>query len=515
MVLLWMRWNFDQASQPTGTKKVKALCLAANGAAFGDNCNFDGYTNSIYSITSCSAQLVVAYSSGSGDYIHTTDVGANKCFSGHGGTSAAGPLAAGSVALALSARPELTWRDLQYLMVETAIPVSENDGSWQVLPSGRKFSHDWGFGKVDTYTMVQLAKTWDLVKPQAWFHSPWLRVHQDIPQGDRGLLSRYTVTADQLKEANVAKLEHVTVTMNVNHTRRGDISVELHSPAGIVSYLSVARERDNMAVGYEDWTFMSVAHWGESAIGEWSIIVKDSDVNEHSGTFIDWRLNLWGEAVDGAKQQLHPLPDEHDDDHPYEDAPVATTIITPAPTKTAAPANPDDHHDRPVNAKPKPTLTNPTPIEDVKTPTNATSSEAETSSPSSADSGYISSWLPTFGASKRTQIWIYASFAMIITFFIGLGIYFQLQRIKRRRTTVHDDYEFEMIEDEDEMQPMTGASGRTQRRGGELYNAFAGESDEEMFSDNDDEPYHDGSGNIQEKDDKDGTSHGGPHQEKP
>ncbi|KAK4865226.1 hypothetical protein LT330_001849 [Penicillium expansum] len=503
---------------------------AGNGAAYGDNCNFDGYTNSIYSITvgaidregnhpsyseSCSAQLVVAYSSGSGDYIHTTDVGANKCFSGHGGTSAAGPLAAGSVALALSARPELTWRDLQYLMVETAIPVSEDDGSWQVLPSGRKFSHDWGFGKVDTYTMVQLAKTWDLVKPQAWFHSPWLRVHQDIPQGNQGLLSQYTVTADQMKEANVAKLEHVTVTMNVNHTRRGDISVELRSPAGIVSHLSVAREKDNMAVGYEDWTFMSVAHWGESPIGEWSIIVKDSDVNEFSGTFIDWRLNLWGEAVDGAKQKLHPLPDEHDDDHPYEDAHVATTSITSAPTKTAAPANPDDHHDRPVNAKPTPTPTNPTPVEDVKIPTNTTSSAAETSSPASADSGYISSWLPTFGASKRTQIWIYASLVMIITFFIGLGVYFQLQRIKRRRTTAHDDYEFEMIEDEDEMQPMTGASGRTQRRGGELYNAFAGESDEEMFSDDDDAPYRDGLGNTQEKDGKDGTSHGGPHQEKP
>lgn len=259
-----------------GGKGSVYVFAAGNGAASGDNCNFDGYTNSIYSITvgaidregnhpsyseSCSAQLVVAYSSGSGDYIHTTDVGANKCFSGHGGTSAAGPLAAGSVALALSARPELTWRDLQYLMVETAIPVSEDDGSWQVLPSGRKFSHDWGFGKVDTYTMVQLAKTWDLVKPQAWLHSPWLRVHQDIPQGNQGLLSRYTVTADQLQQANVAKLEHVTVTMNVNHTRRGDISVELRSPGGIVSYLSVAREKDNMPVGYEDWTFMSVAHW--------------------------------------------------------------------------------------------------------------------------------------------------------------------------------------------------------------------------------------------------------------
>lgn len=57
---------------------------SGNGAAHEDNCNFDGYTNSIYSITvgavdraglhpyyseHCSANLVVTYSSGSGDSI--------------------------------------------------------------------------------------------------------------------------------------------------------------------------------------------------------------------------------------------------------------------------------------------------------------------------------------------------------------------------------------------------------------------------------------------------------------
>ena len=57
---------------------------SGNGAASDDNCNFDGYTNSIYSITVgavdregnhpyyselCSAQLVVAYSSGTTDAI--------------------------------------------------------------------------------------------------------------------------------------------------------------------------------------------------------------------------------------------------------------------------------------------------------------------------------------------------------------------------------------------------------------------------------------------------------------
>lgn len=249
---------------------------AGNGAASDDNCNFDGYTNSIYSITvgaidragkhpsyseSCSAQLVVAYSSGSGDAIHTTDVGPDTCSKLHGGTSAAGPLGAGVVALALSARPDLTWRDTQYLMLDSAVPIHEDDGSWQVTKSGRKFSHDWGYGKIDAYSMVQKAKTWDLVKPQAWFNSPWLRVLHEIPQGEQGLSSSYEVTSDMLKKANIDRLEHVTVTMNVNHTRRGDLSVELRSPEGIVSHLSTARRSDSAPVGYVDWTFMTVAHW--------------------------------------------------------------------------------------------------------------------------------------------------------------------------------------------------------------------------------------------------------------
>ncbi|KAJ5281147.1 hypothetical protein N7478_006519 [Penicillium angulare] len=492
---------------------------AGNGAQYGDNCNFDGYTNSIYSITvgaidrqgnhpsyseSCSAQLVVAYSSGSGDAIHTTDVGHDRCYSNHGGTSAAGPLAAGTVALALGVRPELTWRDIQYLMVETAVPVSEDDGSWQTLPSGRKFSHDWGFGKVDAYSLVKKARTWEMVKPQAWFNSPWLRVHHEIPQGSQGLISKFNVTADQLKSSNFARLEHVTVTMNINHSRRGDLSVELRSPSGIISHLSVARKYDEANIGYIDWTFMSVAHWGDSAVGEWTVVVKDTEVNGFTGDFVDWRLNLWGEAVDGSKQELHPLPDEHDDEHPYEEAHVATTTVQPAPSKTAV-SNPDDHHDRPVNSKPgepTPTQAADEELDVVHDGTTASGTSSPTST--AVSDNYLSSYLPTFGASKRTQVWIYASLAMIIVFFIGLGVFFQLQRQKRRRTSPQDDYEFEMIDDEDEMHPMTGGGGRTQRRGGELYNAFAGESDEEMFSDEEEKPYHDGLTNIPENDDEDG-----------
>ena len=248
---------------------------AGNGRGSGDNCNFDGYTNSIYTITvggidrkgkqtyyseHCSAQLVVTYSSGSGDAIHTTDVGVNQCYANHGGTSAAAPLGAGIFALALSARPELTWRDLQHILVMTSVPINE-DEDWDMTYIGRKFSHAYGYGKLDAYAVVEKAKTMDLLKPQAWLNSPWMHVKHPIPQGVEGLLSTFEVTADQMKKANLERVEHVTVTMNIEHTRRGDLSVELRSPTNLVSHLSVTRRLDDADQGYVDWTFMSVAHW--------------------------------------------------------------------------------------------------------------------------------------------------------------------------------------------------------------------------------------------------------------
>ncbi|RMZ75099.1 hypothetical protein DV738_g5654, partial [Chaetothyriales sp. CBS 135597] len=523
---------------------------AGNGASKGDNCNFDGYTNSIYSITvggldrygdhpyyseACSAQLVVTYSSGADDAIHTTDRGKDKCFAGHGGTSAAGPLVVGTIALALSVRPELTWRDVQYLCLYTAVPIHLEEDDWQDTALGLKFSHTYGYGKVDAYAFVQAAKTWELVKPQAWYHSPWISVQHDIPQGDQGLAASFDVTLDALTAANLDRLEHVTVTMNVNHTRRGDLSVELRSPTGRISYLSVSREKDDEARGYEDWTFMSVVHWGETGIGTWTVVVKDTVDNECTGRFIDWRLNLWGECIDPSQQELIPLPDEHDNDHETATASIATTSIDPATASTSLSGQPSDHIDRPT--KPKPTLTTG-PVSAATSTTNPVSTPSDTTSPTTSsasspassstsstvpsyisssasssapssdatsapeDSGLLSSF-PSFGASKRTQIWIYSAIGLIISFCAGLTIYFLLRR-KRTQTNARDGYEFEMVrsDDDDDLDKHDARSVATRdpgrgraRRGGELYAAFAGQSDEEDDFDSDDDldtnHYHD------------------------
>jgi kexin len=145
--------------------------------------------------------------------------------------------------------------------MDTAVVIDLEEAEWTPTAAGRQYSHMFGYGKIDTYSAVQLAKVWDIVKPQSWFFSPWIHVNKAVPQGENGIAVSFEITADMLKEANLERVEHVTVTMNVNHTRRGDLSADLVSPEGFVSHIATTRKLDDTEKGYDDWTFMSVAHW--------------------------------------------------------------------------------------------------------------------------------------------------------------------------------------------------------------------------------------------------------------
>jgi kexin len=369
--------------------------------------------------------------------------------------------------------------------MQTAVPFDLDDPEWQHTTIGKVYSHKWGYGKLDSWAIVEAAKDFKSVKPQAWYISPWMHVKHDIPQGDQGLASEFDVTKDALKKANFARVEHVTLTMNIKHAKRGDLSVELRSPDHIVSHLSVSRPNDKADSGYEGWTFMSVVHWGESGIGKWTVIVKDTQVNEFNGTFIDWKISLWGESIDAASQSLLPMPDEHDDDD--HDATttvgsIATTSVVIPDQSSLASVDPTSHPERPVNEKPT-EVTDTTPTA-TATATSTTTESAITSSSASATAtnqptGFLPSFFPTFGLGRHTQVWIYAALSLIVLFCAGVAIYFYHAKRKRLRNNPRDDYEFEIVGEDEEA--LTG--GRRRRRAGELYDAFAtGESDEELFS---------------------------------
>ncbi|KAI9361747.1 peptidase S8/S53 domain-containing protein [Pilaira anomala] len=313
-----IKHGIEKGRNGTGSIYVFA---SGNGGANDDNCNFDGYTNSIFTITvgavdklgnhppyseQCSAQLVVAYSSGSGGYIYTTDV-AGQCSDRHGGTSAAAPLAAGVFALVLSIRPDLTWRDMQHLCVQSAIPISLDDPDWTTLPSGRMFNHKYGYGALDAYRIVELAKRFKSVREQTHLEIISENEKMDIPDStpivdkDKAFKTTLIVTDEMVTEVGLSRLEHVTATVNIEHQRRGDLEILLRSPSGIISQLGTSRKRDKSDAGFVNWTFMTVKHWEENPVGNWTLFVIDGKNKESTGKFVDWKLSLFGEVKEGVQ----------------------------------------------------------------------------------------------------------------------------------------------------------------------------------------------------------------------
>jgi kexin len=217
-------------------------------------------------------------------------------------------------------------------------------------------------------------------------------------------------------------------------------------------------------------------------------VVKDTNVNEHDGTFTDWKLTLWGECIDPSTQELLPMPTENDDDdHDVISAEVSTATVSTRLGEASHLVNPTDHPNRPVNAKPT-ANTKPALVSAPGTPTaTASASTSVAAILTGTSDNLLPHYFPTFGVSKRTQIWIYGALAIIVLFCAGLGTYFYVQRQKRLRNS-RDKYEFEMLDDQEGIH--TGGIGggggrgaRARKRAGELYDAFAGESDEELLSD--------------------------------
>lgn len=218
---------------------------------------------------------------------------------------------------------------------------------------------------------------------------------------------------------------------------------------------------------------------GESGEGTWTVIVKDTKPNEHNGTWVDFHLKLWGESIDPKLATLLPMPTEEDDDEHdvIQTTTIPPTTVTPPPGFLSSgelpTTTPTDHPDRPTKPKPSGTDTNPT-------------GEEATSPQTTETSSWLPGFLPTFGASKTAQAWIYGSLALILIFCCGLGVYLYMARRRRLRNSPRDDYEFELLDEEEaeglasgEKSARVGGKRARRTRGGELYDAFAGGSDDE------------------------------------
>uniref|UniRef100_A0A2P2I1L6 furin n=1 Tax=Hirondellea gigas TaxID=1518452 RepID=A0A2P2I1L6_9CRUS len=263
------------------------IWASGNGGTAQDNCNCDGYTNAIWTLSissatergnvpwyseACSSTLATTYSSGStGERkIITTDLH-HECTTSHTGTSASAPLAAGVVALALAVNRNITWRDMQHIVVRTARPENLDTNDWQTNGVGRKVSHRFGYGLMDAYAMVQLARNWINVAPQR-------SCEVQAPHDDK-LIPQKSYVSLQLEVSDcpgVEHLEHVQAMVSLSADRRGDLEIYLISPAGTKSTLLAQRPRDESSSGFHSWPFMSVHMWGEKPLGVWTLEIHNN-----------------------------------------------------------------------------------------------------------------------------------------------------------------------------------------------------------------------------------------------
>ncbi|XP_061176557.1 PC3-like endoprotease variant B isoform X1 [Saccostrea echinata] len=304
-----------------------------NGGVHDDDCGCDGYVSSPYTLSvgsvtdrgqapyfdeKCASTMTVVPSGGeirAGEFngkpkikVVTTDINGG-CILGFEGTSAAAPLAAACTALALEANPDLTWRDMQHIVVETS-KIPSVDHSWIINGAGKHVSHSFGFGVMDCGAMVNAALNWQTVPELKIQKSQVYEINRPIPTRD--CVSR---TVQYVPEGSpLIQLEHVQLYIKLQHTRRGDVQIYLTSPSKTESEMLSTRMNDESKAGI-DFTFMTVHNWGENPSGNWEVKVCDNrkSTSENTGKLEKFQVIYYGTTERPAtrstgNQQSHKLP---------------------------------------------------------------------------------------------------------------------------------------------------------------------------------------------------------------
>ncbi|XP_029282125.1 furin (paired basic amino acid cleaving enzyme) a [Cottoperca gobio] len=297
---------------------------SGNGGREMDSCNCDGYTNSIYTLSissstqngnvpwyseACSSTLATTYSSGNPKekQIVTTDL-KSKCTDSHTGTSASAPLAAGIIALALEANKNLTWRDMQHLVVRTSHPAHLLTNDWRTNGVGRKVSHSYGYGLLDASAIVSLAETWTNVRPQRKCVITMVCEPRNIGSH---LSINMSVDACTGTDSYVTSLEHVQARLTLSYNRRGNLAIHLISPAGTRSTLLHPRPHDYSSEGFNDWAFMTTHSWDETPTGTWMLEIENVAGASDYGTLTQFILVLYGtgSASSSSSAKAQPVDD--------------------------------------------------------------------------------------------------------------------------------------------------------------------------------------------------------------
>ena len=303
---------------------------AGNGHLAGDDSNLDEYVN-YYGVTAaCSVQgrgarapysemganLWVCVPSNErpgvfglgGRFGIVTTENSDNYVRGFGGTSAAAPIVSGVAALMRGANPDLTWRDLKLILAASAQKNDPDNAGWE--EGARKyratstadryhFNHEYGFGLVDAGAAVGMAVQWVNVPRLEGGGAGSGKLDTPIP--DASVDGHSTTTTSSITlEKSIGFTEFVEVNVSLRHQSFRDLEIELVSPSGAVSRLSVPHDTYTDIFSYIDFVpmygsfrFGSARHLGEDPNGDWTLRVTDR-IHARDGILESWNISIYG-----------------------------------------------------------------------------------------------------------------------------------------------------------------------------------------------------------------------------
>lgn len=230
------------------------------------------------------------------------------------GTSSAAPNASGVVALIAEANPDLTWREIRYILAATATQVIPNDPEvelnvgngtfiahqgWVENAAGYSFNNKFGFGRPNAGAAVELARSGSVSLPPL-VQTEWIEAELTapiaIPDNNAEGVSIDIEFSEELTIEGVQfgfdifseDLINTLMGSQSGTTAASDIAIEVVSPSGTKSVLATSRTSLGGYIGLavdgdiglayaEEAPILANAFLGESSAGTWTVRFLDTN----------------------------------------------------------------------------------------------------------------------------------------------------------------------------------------------------------------------------------------------
>lgn len=212
----------------------------------------------------------------------------------------------------LEANPNLTYRDVQHVIANSATKEGLLPTGWTRNGAGFNHHHDFGFGRINApatitkgavssrvllcfavrdaylHAHARTARTWVNVPPEVSCLPDRVSVNLPITRGAA------TIASYNVSGCAVTAMEQVDLVFQASHPRRGTLHIVLVSPAGTRSDLQTPHNDIHSNYPPSGWRFGSVRNWGEDANGLWHVEVSDAGGDSGAAMFNWFQLQLYG-----------------------------------------------------------------------------------------------------------------------------------------------------------------------------------------------------------------------------